>query len=439
MIKILSELNNEYIIKYYDSFIKDDYFCILMEYGVNINLKQFIKKHKDESQFIDKNIIIDIIRQICKGLKTIHENNIIHRDLTPDNIFLDGNNKIKIGDFGVSKLLNTNNHYAKTKTGKYHYFAPEIENGKYNNKVDIYALGCIAYELFTLNEYYIDKIIDNKDGKIDLNIYNQKWQDLIELLLKNDYHERPSIEEVLEKLANEIILTVKINEADTHREIYFLNTNFFYNNLNELNTKLYINNIKYQFNEYFIPKKEGLYTIKICICWLYESENYSDYDLDRFNIRNAIDMSNMFDGCTKLENIDLSSFDTTDIDNMSFMFHNCINLKSIKLSSLNTKNVTNMSNMFNGCSNLESIDLSSFDTKNVRNMSNMFYGCSNLKNIDLSSFNIINNVDTNYMLSNCQKLNQIKIKQNFYDKMIENCPYYNNKNFAKKIIIIDNN
>ena len=117
MIKILSELNNEYIIKYYDSFIKDDYFCILMEYGVNINIKQFIKKHKDESQFIDKNIIIDIIRQICKGLKTIHENNIIHRDLTPDNIFLDGNNKIKIGDFGVSKLLNTNNHYSKTKTG----------------------------------------------------------------------------------------------------------------------------------------------------------------------------------------------------------------------------------------------------------------------------------------------------------------------------------
>ena len=197
MINILSRINNEYVIKYYDTFIEDNYFCILMEYGGDSNLKQFIKKYKDKEQLIEENIIENIIKQIILGLKAIHNEKLIHRDLTPENIFINENNIIKIGDFGVSTQLSTNQNYAKTSTGKLHYNAPEIEkNEKYNNKVDIYALGCIIYELFTLNEYYIDVIIDKKDGNINTDIYNPNWQDFIELLLKRDYHERPPIEEV---------------------------------------------------------------------------------------------------------------------------------------------------------------------------------------------------------------------------------------------------
>ena len=106
--------------------------------------------------------------QICEGLNIIHDNKIIHRDLTPDNIFIDDNNKIKIGDFGISKIITTFNKYAKTQIGKSHYLAPEIDKGiEYNNKVDIYSLGCIIYELFTTNEYYIDKL-DEKDCKINI-------------------------------------------------------------------------------------------------------------------------------------------------------------------------------------------------------------------------------------------------------------------------------
>ena len=81
--------------------------------------------------------------------------------------------------------------------GKFQYLAPEIIKGKkYTNKVDIYSFGCIIYELFTLNEYYIDIVIDHHDGKINTDIYNPKWQTIIDLLLKNDYHERPTVEEI---------------------------------------------------------------------------------------------------------------------------------------------------------------------------------------------------------------------------------------------------
>ena len=102
----------------------------------------------------------------------------------------------------VSKILTTTQNYTKTQVGKHHYFASEIENGEeYNNKVDIYSLGCIIYELFTLKEYYNVK---NENATIDTDIYNQKWQNLIDLILQNDYTKRPSIEEIYNYIETEI-------------------------------------------------------------------------------------------------------------------------------------------------------------------------------------------------------------------------------------------
>ena len=136
MIETLSKINNEHLIKYYQTFAKNDTFNILMEYAGERNLKQFINDYKNRDELINESIIRSIILQICKGLKDLHDNKIIHRDLTPDNIFIDKKNKIKIGDFGVSKIMTTFNNYAKTQIGKLNYLAPEILKGKdYNNKV----------------------------------------------------------------------------------------------------------------------------------------------------------------------------------------------------------------------------------------------------------------------------------------------------------------
>jgi len=221
IIDLLSSINNEYLIKYHETFMENDLLNIVMEYGGDMDLKKIIKSYKNKSELIDEDIIIDIILQICEGLKEIHKNKIIHRDLTPDNIFIDKNYKIKIGDFGVSKITTTLNKYTKSQIGKTYYIAPEILKGiDYNNKVDIYSLGCIIYELFTLNEYYIDKL-DDKDCKINTEIYNSKYQELIELLLKKDYHERPNIEEIIEYIENIncIIAEINIEEEDINKDI----------------------------------------------------------------------------------------------------------------------------------------------------------------------------------------------------------------------------
>ena len=220
LIDILSKINSRYIIKYYYTFKEKDSFNIIMENAGDKNLKQFINEYKTNAELIPEYIILDIIYQLVKGLQDIHKNNLIHRDLTPDNIFIDEKHKIKIGDFGITKILTETNKYTRSQIGKIHYIAPEMELGeKYNNKVDIYSLGCIIYELFTLDEYYFDKKIHEKECKINIEIYDSKWQELIDLLVKKNYHQRPDIEQVYNFIANdEIIKSFIINEENENKD-----------------------------------------------------------------------------------------------------------------------------------------------------------------------------------------------------------------------------
>jgi|TARA_B110000305_G_C19400706_1_gene619983 NIMA (never in mitosis gene a)-related kinase len=82
----------------------------------------------------------------------IHKWNIIHRDIKPQNIFLSKDNEAKIGDFGISKKLDNTLDMAKTQTGTPYYLSPEVCMGqKYDNKSDMWMLGCVLYELCTLS------------------------------------------------------------------------------------------------------------------------------------------------------------------------------------------------------------------------------------------------------------------------------------------------
>ena len=151
---ILSKFNSNNIVKYYDSWENKDKFYILMEYCAGQNLRDFININIKNNELIEEDILYNIIKQICIGIKDIHNKNIIHRDLKPENIFINEINDIKIGDFGISKQYNPNKEYTKTifKVGSIEYMPPEIrKKGIYNEKIDMYSLGCIIYELFHLS------------------------------------------------------------------------------------------------------------------------------------------------------------------------------------------------------------------------------------------------------------------------------------------------
>ena len=85
-----------------------------MEFCSEGNLRNFIDKNIDNETLIKENIISNIIKQICIGIKEIHNLKIVHRDLKPENIFMNENMNIKIGDFGISKQLSSYKEYTKT-------------------------------------------------------------------------------------------------------------------------------------------------------------------------------------------------------------------------------------------------------------------------------------------------------------------------------------
>ena len=109
-----------------------------------------------------------------------------------------------------------------------------------------------------------------------------------------------------------------------------------------------------------------------------------------FNTSNVTDMSEMFQGCSKLTALDVSSFNTSNVNSMAAMFKWCSGLTSLDVSGFNTSNVTDMHDMFRGCNKLTSLIVLSFNTSNVRRMDGMFYGCSGLTSLDVSNFNTSN-------------------------------------------------
>ena len=280
--KILSSINSPYIVKYYESFLENDILNIVMEYCDGGDLNEFIIKNEQTHILLKENVIWNIFLKILIGLSHLHKLKILHRDLKPLNIFLIKNQNldIKIGDFGVAKILKENN-FANTLIGTPYYISPELcEELPYNEKSDIWALGCILYELCTykhpFNAKYqaslVMKILENKPKPIH-KYYSDDLQKLINLILDKNYKTRPSCEDILKlpfvieqlkkiglydkikinnnqinKPKNKIFLTIKNDICYDNKRIFEKNIgkanikNKSFNNIKEMKTKKLYNN-----------------------------------------------------------------------------------------------------------------------------------------------------------------------------------------------------
>ena len=461
---ILSKFNCNNIVKYYDIYKDKNKFYILMEFCGYENLKNYIDKNRYNSTLIEPNILNNIIKQICIGIKEIHDMKIVHRDLKPENIFINENMDIKIGDFGISKQLKSYKEYTltKTKAGTEYYIAPEIsDEGIYNEKSDIWSLGCIIYELFNLNIYYKD-LIWRKIRKIDSDIYDNKWQNLIDSLLEPDYKKRFDINQVIKFLEDElninnedsiknkinnmninnkdniIIGEIYIKQEDINKDIRIINSfenakrewkwddkDDDWNYLNEKEIKdnivIKIDGKIIKFSYYYKFNKEGKYIIEYSFknnltktCYMfYDCKSLINLNLSNFNTKNVINMSYMFYGCNSITILKFSNFKAEyaiDIDGKFYPYS--------LVARFNTTNVIDMSCMFCGCISLINLDLSDFNTKNVKFMNGMFNNCTSLKNLEISNFNTQNVCDMNNMFSICTSLNNLNLNfntQNVYN------------------------
>jgi len=143
----IASLSHPNIVNVYDVGSENNINFIVMEYINGKTLKQIIQKNVRLSPLKT----LDIAFQIAKALECAHKNNIIHRDIKPDNILITEDNIVKLTDFGIAKVTDSVTITNPNKiVGSVHYFSPEQAKGKFVDcRTDIYSLGIVMYQMTT--------------------------------------------------------------------------------------------------------------------------------------------------------------------------------------------------------------------------------------------------------------------------------------------------
>eukprot|EP00794_Sanderia_malayensis_P007278 gene7278-8089_t len=204
-VKVLAHLKHPNIVSYQESFEGMGNLYIVMDYCEGGDLYQKLVTQKGTN--FSEAQILDYFVQICLALKHIHDRKILHRDLKSQNIFLTKHGIVKLGDFGIARVLKSTVELARTCIGTPYYLSPEIcENRPYNNKSDIWSLGCVLYELCTLKHAFqagnikniVLKIIRGNYPPIS-NRYSSELRALVSQCFKRSPIERPSVNKILKK------------------------------------------------------------------------------------------------------------------------------------------------------------------------------------------------------------------------------------------------
>uniref|UniRef100_A0A671WK69 non-specific serine/threonine protein kinase n=1 Tax=Sparus aurata TaxID=8175 RepID=A0A671WK69_SPAAU len=204
-VAVLANMSHPNIVQYKESFEEGGCLYIVMDYCEGGDL--FKKINSQKGVLFSEEQILDWFVQICLALKHVHDRKILHRDIKSQNIFLTKDGTVQLGDFGIARVLNSTVELARTCIGTPYYLSPEIcENKPYNNKSDIWALGCVLYEMCTLKHAFeagnmknlVLKIIRGSYPPVSVH-YSQELRSLLAQLFKRNPRERPSVSSVLDK------------------------------------------------------------------------------------------------------------------------------------------------------------------------------------------------------------------------------------------------
>ncbi|THU82067.1 kinase-like protein [Dendrothele bispora CBS 962.96] len=245
-VNILKDLHHDHIVRYHDRYVDRDagMLYILMEYCGGGDLSTIIKQAQRHGRPIPEDAIWNYFMQILLALQHCHHPNghgrngstgsagvvendgkerraqILHRDVKPDNVFLDENNKVKLGDFGLSKALPQTN-FANTYVGTPYYMSPELMQEKaYDSKSDIWSLGCLIYELCALRppfheaKTHAELSILIRNGRIPPlpKGYSQSLGAVIKAMLNLNPAMRPSAAQLLQHERLELVFKVSETE-----------------------------------------------------------------------------------------------------------------------------------------------------------------------------------------------------------------------------------
>ncbi|XP_023039996.2 serine/threonine-protein kinase Nek9 isoform X4 [Piliocolobus tephrosceles] len=206
-IVILALLQHDNIIAYYNHFMDNTTLLIELEYCNGGNLYDKILRQKDK--LFEEEMVVWYLFQIVSAVSCIHKAGILHRDIKTLNIFLTKANLIKLGDYGLAKKLNSEYSMAETLVGTPYYMSPELCQGvKYNFKSDIWAVGCVIFELLTLKRTFdatnplnlCVKIVQGiRAMEVDSSQYSLELIQMVHSCLDQDPEQRPTADELLDR------------------------------------------------------------------------------------------------------------------------------------------------------------------------------------------------------------------------------------------------
>lgn len=176
-VEIYKDLKHPNIVKFYESFAEEDYLYIVMEVVRGCTLAELIRSQGEKGAYFEEETVWHFLVSLLSVMRYLHfDKRVIHRDLNPANIMVDSKTNLKVTDFGLAKAISHELQPNTSFVGTLAYSCPQIvENNPYNEKADIWSLGCIIYEIMTLrapfsgnNPLFLAKNIVNGEYNTDI-------------------------------------------------------------------------------------------------------------------------------------------------------------------------------------------------------------------------------------------------------------------------------
>eukprot|EP00929_Paragymnodinium_shiwhaense_P109747 TRINITY_DN7625_c0_g1_i1.p1 TRINITY_DN7625_c0_g1~~TRINITY_DN7625_c0_g1_i1.p1 ORF type:complete len:1111 (-),score=315.09 TRINITY_DN7625_c0_g1_i1:211-3543(-) len=209
--RLLSTLKHPYIVRYRESFTEQAaagngaWFCIVMDFCEGGDLTAQIEKAKAKAAKMPETRVLRWITQAILALKYLHDKHTLHRDLKPSNLFLTGTGDLRMGDFGIAKVLCDTLEFAKSFVGTPYYISPEVIQEKpYSWPADVWSMGCILYHLCALVVPFEAKNMSELSRKITMGAipklpaeYSETLRGLCSEMMQRKPEARASVDDLV--------------------------------------------------------------------------------------------------------------------------------------------------------------------------------------------------------------------------------------------------
>jgi NIMA (never in mitosis gene a)-related kinase len=204
-VRFLASIKHPNVISYKEAFLDENkhFLCLVMEYADGGDLFQRIQLYQKKGTYMSESYVWNLVVQLSRGLKALHDLSIVHRDLKSANIFLTKDGKVKLGDMNVSKVSKACLEH--TQTGTPYYASPEVwKDLPYDNRSDLWSFGCVLYESICLKPPFraedmrglYKKVVKGEYSAIP-RTFSQELAGIVDGLLQVDPNQRINCNQIL--------------------------------------------------------------------------------------------------------------------------------------------------------------------------------------------------------------------------------------------------